>query len=462
MSTPREFDVVLYGATGFTGKICAKYLSKHPQNPKWALAGRNSERLKDLRSKLDLGDHVGTIQANSFDPDSLDAMAKRVKVVINIVGPYRKNNAEAVVKACVQNGTSYVDLSGETAFNATLIEKYHLAAQAKQSIIAPSVGFDSLPFDVTTFLAAQHAKQSAGPGSEIESVSVAVVAKGGISSGTISSAIDMHLDKSQLSPGKPDWLSPVSGRHTSDWYGSKYFPQFKKYGAFSPFTPHNHRIVNRTWGLLEQHESKLRYGKHFQYDDGIIMPFRPLALLVSLFTRIFGWLIANVALVSSPLLLADVRFDPTASPDLTICYSLASRVRYCVSLTVDFNSIVLPPMKVRWLLTKTLPENGGPPENVLINGKIDARALAKTSGPESKRSICTMRAKGDPGYQLTARMIVETALTICLESHRLPEIATKGGVLTPALVGADLISERLTRFADFTIECTEFEDPKSK
>jgi len=116
-------------------------LAQHSGNPSWALAGRNPERLEALSKKLGLSPKVGTIVAETSDLDSLRKMVQQTKAIINVAGPFRKLGAEKVVKACVENGVGYADLSGESAFNASL-NKYHEEAKRTGAIIAPSVGFD--------------------------------------------------------------------------------------------------------------------------------------------------------------------------------------------------------------------------------------------------------------------------------------------------------------------------------
>ncbi|KAN0062664.1 hypothetical protein ACQY0O_004854 [Thecaphora frezii] len=407
----RPYDVVVYGATGFTGKLVCRYLASHPESPSWALGGRNQAKLQKLRQDLGLSDTVGTLEADSNKYSTLVQMAAQVKVVINLAGPYRKNNAENVVKACVEAGTSYVDLSGETGFNATLIQKFHLEAQAKGLIIAPSVGFDSLPFDLSTYLAAQVAKKLGGPGSEVLTADCGFIVKGGASSGTINSAIDMHLEPTQLSACKPDWLSPVVGKHTSTHYLSHYFPHFGKYGAITPFTPHNHRIVNRTWGLLQHTHAEEAYGKSFQYQDGAIVPARPIAWIASTVVGLVGWAICHLAIF-------------------------------------------------RWALAAVLPENGGPSQSKLENGSMLVRCLART---RSSAAVCSIKAKGDPGYTLTSRMIVESALTIAREDRdACGPIAKQGGVLTGATLGAEKLVERLVKYGQFQIDTQEWKGLESK
>lgn len=229
------------GATGYTGKLCAEVLSKHPSKPRWAIAGRDDTRLQALRKQLNLPKSVGTIAANNNDVKSLHAMLEQTSSIVNVVGPFRQMGAEKIVKACTETGTHYFDLSGETGFNAT-IAKYDEAAKAKKIVIAPSVGFDSLPFDLSTYLAASHLKTKQK--AQIGSVEVTAIFKGGISGGTIQSALDMtDVDKTQMQAVRSDWLSPMKGSHKPIQSSLPFYSApFQRYGIFTPFTLHNTRV----------------------------------------------------------------------------------------------------------------------------------------------------------------------------------------------------------------------------
>lgn len=280
----RELDVVVLGATGFTGRLVCKYLNAHPNKPRWGLAGRSSGKLAALRVELSLPDTIPTIVADTSKEDTVRAMVRRTKVVINVAGPFRQMGAERVVAICIEEGTSHTDLSGESNYNASLV-KYHEKAAQTGSIIVPSSGFDCLPFDLSTYLVAQHLRSQGAK--VVEDVRIGMKIGGGVSTGTIMSACDMaELDPAQLQGVKPYQFSPIQGKGSNSWQGAIALPQFgNSWGAYTPFSPHNHRVVNRSWGLLETADDpsikKLAYGRNFAYRDGVAVPFRLMAWVVS-------------------------------------------------------------------------------------------------------------------------------------------------------------------------------------
>src|SRR5436305_9967889 len=151
MAEPR-FDVVLFGATGFTGALTAEYLAEHaPAETRWALAGRNRGKLEDVRSKLagvnPACDTLELLEADVNNADSLRAIAEAAKVVISTVGPYIRYG-EPLVAACAKAGTAYVDLTGEPEFVDRMWLGYHEQALASGARIVHSCGFDSIPYDL--------------------------------------------------------------------------------------------------------------------------------------------------------------------------------------------------------------------------------------------------------------------------------------------------------------------------
>src|SRR5262249_45520080 len=153
MIDKRENDVVVFGATGFTGRLTAEYLARKAQREplRWAIAGRNRAKLEEVRHALEAIDpaavNVGVLEASIDDPASLAAMARSARVVLTTVGPYAKYG-EPVVKACVDEGTDYVDITGEPDFVDMTLEKYGAAAREKQIRIVSCCGFDSIPHDL--------------------------------------------------------------------------------------------------------------------------------------------------------------------------------------------------------------------------------------------------------------------------------------------------------------------------
>ena len=161
----REFDIVVYGATGYTGRLVAEYLASHykarSDAPKWAMAGRSEDKLREVRGAIGAAAVTPLIVADADDPASLEAMAARTRVVLTTVGPYQLYG-EPLVAACAKSGTDYADLCGEPAWMREMIDKYDAAAKASGARICFSSGFDSIPFDLGVLMLQQVAKQRFG------------------------------------------------------------------------------------------------------------------------------------------------------------------------------------------------------------------------------------------------------------------------------------------------------------
>eukprot|EP00729_Bicosta_minor_P022986 gene22986-7697_t len=141
-------DVVVYGATGFTGKLCAKYLKKiGVAADRWAIAGRNAEKLESVKQELDLDAAVQIIIADSSDRAALDLLVKQTTTVITTVGPFLKYG-ETLVAACADAGTHYVDITGEVSFMKWTYKKYDAAAKKSGARIVHACGYDSIPSDL--------------------------------------------------------------------------------------------------------------------------------------------------------------------------------------------------------------------------------------------------------------------------------------------------------------------------
>src|ERR1700754_4631773 len=155
----REFDIVLYGATGFVGKLTAEYLAKAGTDARIALAGRSADKLLAVRESLgDKAQSLPLITADASQPSTLNALAARTQVVVTTVGPYARYGLP-LVAACAAAGTDYADLTGEPLFIRDSIDRYHKQAVDTGARIVHSCGFDSIPSDLTVFALYRRAQQ---------------------------------------------------------------------------------------------------------------------------------------------------------------------------------------------------------------------------------------------------------------------------------------------------------------
>jgi len=158
-----QFDVIIYGASGFTGRLVAEYLNAKysPAELNWAMAGRSLDKLSAVRNEMGISADIPLIQADAGDAKSLADMAAQAKAIITTVGPYQ-SYGEPLVKACVEAGTDYVDLSGEPLWMKDMIERYDDTANASGARIVHSCGFDSVPFDLGVYFTQDMARQKFG------------------------------------------------------------------------------------------------------------------------------------------------------------------------------------------------------------------------------------------------------------------------------------------------------------
>ncbi len=164
MKSSSKFDIVVYGATGFTGQLVAEYLAKHyvgPNDPKWAMAGRSQEKLASVRDAIGAPADTALIVADASDPASLKAMVDQTRSVISTVGPYQLYGND-LLAACVASGTDYFDLCGEPVWMRQMIDKHEAAAKASGARIVFSCGFDSVPFELGAFFVQEEAKRVFG------------------------------------------------------------------------------------------------------------------------------------------------------------------------------------------------------------------------------------------------------------------------------------------------------------
>jgi short subunit dehydrogenase-like uncharacterized protein len=410
VNAPREFDVILLGASGFVGRLAAEHLARHaPTGTRVALAGRSRDRLDEVRTSLDdVAVDWPLIVVDTADHDSVAAMAPRTRVVATTVGPYVRYGMP-VVEACAIAGTHYADLTGEVLFVRDSLEQWADVALASGARIVHSCGFDSVPSDLSVLLLAEAAR--ADDAGTLEETRLVVRSfSGGISGGTIDSgralaqaiAADRSLAKVVMDPyalsphrdAEPDVRLPgdnaaIRRSGTGDWVG--------------PFAmaPYNTRVVRLSNSLQDwAYGRTFSYGEELDYGRDVLAPIRAAAVTAGLGAAIAGF-----------------AFGPTRS-----------------------------------LLDRVLPAPGeGPDERTRRNGHFTTETRTRTTS--GVRYSCVMSARGDPGYLATSVMLGQSALALALDDARLP---TGAGVLTPATGIGRVLADRL-RDQGFTLEVTRLD-----
>ncbi len=268
-TTPREFDIIVYGATGYTGRLVAEYLISRPEAPRWAMAGRSLEKLQQVRDLIGAHPDTPLVVADAADPASMDAMAKRAKVILTTVGPYQLYGNE-LVAACVANGTDYTDLCGEPAWMRQKIDEHDAAAKASGARICFSAGFDSIPFDLGVQALQQHCIDHLGaPAPRVKGRVRAM--QGKFSGGTAASLKATMVAASQDAAVIGYLTNPFSlangflGPEQPAGNKPEYDESLGSWAAPFIMAAINTKNVHRTNVLLNHH-----YGADFVYDEMIL------------------------------------------------------------------------------------------------------------------------------------------------------------------------------------------------
>ena len=400
----RAHDIVLFGSSGFVGTLIAARLAESaPADVRIALAGRSLERLVSVRASLNAAaSHWPVLVADVTDEPALAALAASTRVLATTVGPYLRYG-RAVARACAEAGTDYIDLSGEALFVRWCIDELDRTARASGARLVNSCGFDSIPSDLGVLLVADAARAD-GAGELTDTTLVVRSMRGGASGGTIDSLRAQleessgHDDRRRLLADpyglSPDRAQDPAERAERDDYGVRNDPDLGWTGPFV-MASYNTRIVRRSNAL-----TGFSYGRGFRYRE--VMGYgrgRTAPIVATVATAGLGLFAA--AMAKAPL---------------------------------------------RRLLDRVLPSPGtGPSAKTQRTGRFRMEVRATTTS--GARYSATVAAHGDPGYAATAVMFAESALTLVLDRHRIPDGA---GVLTPATaLGLPLI-ERL-RAAGMTL-----------
>jgi short subunit dehydrogenase-like uncharacterized protein len=394
----RAHDVVVFGATGFVGRLVAAHVASYaPPHVRIALAGRSPTRLAQVRRSL--GARAADwplLVVDATDADAVDAMATGSRVVATTVGPYARDGLR-VVDACARAGTDYVDVTGEVLFVRDSIDRHHDTAAATGARIVHSCGFDSVPSDLSVLLAARAAADG-GAGVLAWATLVLRSASGGVSGGTVDS-LRVQLDELAGDPGRarivgdPHALSPDRAAEPDlgperAAAGPRWDPQLGMWTGPFVMAPHNTRIVRRSNAL-----QGWAYGRRLRYRE------------VVGFGR--GW--------TAPVIATGM----------------------AVGLAATLGAMRLGP--VRAVLDRLLPAPGeGPDERARRRGhfRFDLHAATVTGA----RYRVRFAARGDPGYAASSVMLAESALALVVDRGALPDAA---GVLTPATGIGDVLAGRL-------------------
>jgi short subunit dehydrogenase-like uncharacterized protein len=375
----RELDIVVLGASGFTGGLTAEYLAAHaPSATRWAVAGRNLGKLEALRDRL--GVDVQVLEADVDDQVSLRRMAEVSRVVVTTVGPYIRYG-ESVVAACAEAGTDYVDLTGEPEFVDRVYVRHHATAERTGARLVHACGFDSIPHDLGALFTVQQLPEDLPI-----RMRGCVSARGLPSGGTFESALTIfsrfrqaaaaHTERRRVEPGvRP--ARPGNVRRARVVAGRPGYDRAVRAWVL-PLPTIDPQIVVRSARMLD------RYGPDFSYSHFVALG------------------------------------NPAAAAALT------------AGAAATFALAQVPP--ARKLLLRLRPSGAGPTAEQREKGWFRVRFV----GEAGDRRVVTEVAGGDPGYGETSKMLAESAL--CLAGDPLPETA---GQVTTAVAMGDALRRRL-------------------
>ena len=399
--TKREFDVVLYGASGFTGKQTVIDFKLHaPSSMKWAIAGRSKERLEAVLRDLGLSsDRVPILVADSQDLDELEKLAARTHVILSTAGPFSLY-APKLIQACVQQSTHWCDITGETPFIRQMIDIHHAEAREKGLKIVPACGFDSVPSDIGTLWAIHEVMKKTGRKSaEVRSF---FTVKGGLNGGTLASA-RLIADRAEFKKVAHIFLlDPENTPHSDEEFRAnadlrkpQYISALGKWAAPFFMAAINTRIVRRSVALFRENTEAelLGYSTQFRYNEMMIIS------------------------------------EPFGFPLVTWMTTLGLAV---------FDGLIRTQFGGK-LLDRVGPAPGvGPSEKAMNDGFSRTLYLVKDDTGQTHRF--EMIDQGDPGNRITVRIVCECARLLAEESQLLPG---QGGVLTPATAFGLKLVERL-------------------
>ena len=403
MNQSREFDIIVWGASGFTGRLVALYLfDKYGANGdlKWAIGGRNLKKLEKVRDEI-ANKNVPLVIADSNDKVSLFNMVNRTKVICTTVGPYAKYGSN-LVEACVKSHIHYCDLAGEVQWMYKMINSYHDEAKINGSKIVHACGFDSIPSDMGVYFIQKEVKSRTGVVAQKIKMRVAAIS-GGISGGTYASLSrvleDAQKDKMVYKVlTNPYALNPIDeqfGEDSSDLKNVIFDKASQSWIGPFIMASINTKIVRRSNFL-----SNYAYGKSFRYDESTIFG-------KGFFGRVKG------VLSTIPIgLIMSAKHGSLLKKGLDVIFPIPGEGP-----------------------TKKKMEKGFYNLRFYITLEDGSNAFAKVTGDM------------DPGYGSSSKMLAESA--VCLAKDKLSDTS---GVLTPSLAMGDSLLKRLEKNAGLTFD----------
>ena len=397
----KQFDIVIWGASSFTGKLVTEYIfNKYGSTKiKWAIAGRNLDKLEKVRSQVAYED-IPIFIADSFDEDSLSKFVKKTKVVCSTVGPYSLYGTK-LVKVCLENNTNYCDITGEAHWIRTLIDNFHEEAKSKKIKIVNSCGFDSIPSDMGVYFIQNEIKKVYKNYAKSIKMRVAGI-RGGISGGTYGSINNLlkeaYADRNVFKVlNNPYGLNPKDKMEGMDKKDLRKIIFDKESNSWIyPFIMAgiNTKIVRRSNAL-----SNFKYGKDFRYEEATMSG-----------KGISGFWKAVLAVF--PLVMVGLN----------------------------------PNSFLKKIVNSFMPKPGeGPGLEKRKNGFYNLRFYVTID--DKNKAFAKVIGDSDPGYDSTSKMLAESAL--CLAFDRLPE---NYGVVTPSFSMGDKLLDRLNHNAGLKFE----------
>lgn len=397
--TDRQYDVVLYGASGFVGSQTVDYFARHVREGelRWSIAGRDRLKLEAVKARVGgAAAKVDVLVADSRDHHALEAIASRTRVMLNTAGPFALHG-DAIVAACVRSRTHYVDITGETAWVRTLIDRHHERTATDGTRIIPCCGFDSVPSDLGALVVARHLQQHEG--TACEGIKAYFQMAGGFNGGTLASGFNAYETGQAQAMRDPFLLNPP-GAHTvaeiernRDVERAAYDPDARAWVAPFFMAPTNTRIVRRSAALFQAWGAP--YGASFSYQEYL-------------------------------------KFDPPLAKTKAVTTASASSL---------FDA-AMRRTPSRRLLKALLPAPGtGPSKKAMDEGWFSCELLAMGEGGSRARGL--MRFQGDPGNRATVTFLCESAICLALDTGQLPGGPRRGGILTPATGLGEVLVDRL-------------------